>query len=344
MNDTEKELQKVELSLPVRFMHHVVQSFGSGVGDVALTNFQKRLAQNYFMAVDEALLKQEQKRNAQKEPAPCVWANVNMERLARDVVSFSRIGLDPNENNHISPVLYKNNKTGKYDVGFIPRYNGIELKARKYGLECPDIVIVELVHQKDHFKIFKKSADNPIERYEFEIREPFDRGEIIGGFYYHGHINHPQKNLVVAMSKKDIDKRKPQYASAEFWGGEKPVWKDNKKVGTEQADGWYEKMAYKTVYRAAYSAITIDSQKIDDDYRRLSAAENMGPSPEFEAEYKELANSELLLIEVDHAEAIDGIQPPPEGEQINPETGEVITNTAHHSAPMANDQPPFPVG
>ena len=56
-----KELQKAELSMSARFMNHVVQEYGSGVGEVALTNFQKRLAQNYFMAVDDALAKQEQK-------------------------------------------------------------------------------------------------------------------------------------------------------------------------------------------------------------------------------------------------------------------------------------------
>lgn len=325
-------IAKSDQSMSVRFMNHVVQEYGNGVGEVALTNFQKRLAQNYFMAVDDALVKQELRRDAQKEKIPAVWQNVNMERLARDVVACARIGLDPMENNHISPVLYKNNKTGKYDVGFIPRYKGIELKAKKYGLDCPDSVIVELVYSTDKFKSIKKSAVNKVESYEFEITNEFDRGSIIGGFFYHVYSMSPEKNKLVVMSKKDIDKRKPKYASSEFWGGEKDVWENGKKVGKEQVDGWYEKMAYKTIYRAAYSAITIDSQKIDDDYRRLSAAENMAGSAEFEAEYTEHANSQML--------------PAPElgnRDVIDEQTGEVIDSGPGDQPPPAENVPPFAV-
>jgi hypothetical protein len=50
----------------------------------------------------------------------------------------------------------KNNKTKKYDISFITRYRGLELKAKKYGLDVPDAVIVELVHANDHFKSIKK--------------------------------------------------------------------------------------------------------------------------------------------------------------------------------------------
>lgn len=317
-NDT-KELQKTELPMSVRFMEHVVQEYGHGVGEVALTNFQKRLAQNYFMAVDDALVKTEERRNKQKNATPAAWSNINMSRLAQDVVSLARIGLDPNENNHISPVLFKNNRTGKYDVGFITRYKGLEMKAKKYGLDCPDSVIVELVYSTDKFKSIKRSADNNVEKYEFEITNEFDRGDIVGGFFYHVYTSNPEKNKLVVMSKKDIDKRKPKYASNEFWG----------------KDGWYEKMAYKTLHRAAYSAVTIDSQKIDDDYRRLSAAENMSSGADFEAEYQEQANSTPLA---DDGPIVDAEFS--EGEVVDENTGEV-TNT-HESA--GEEEPPFPVG
>lgn len=322
MDENTKEIAKAELPVSVRFMNRVVSEFGGGVGEIALTNFQKRLAQNYFMAIDDALAKQEGRRNPEKEKTPSVWANVNMERLSRDVVAAARVGLDPMENNHISPVLYKNNKTGKYDVGFIVRYKGIEMKAKKYGLDCPDAVIVELVYSTDRFKSIKKSATNRVEGYEFEITNEFDRGEIVGGFFYHAYANSPEKNKLVVMSKKDIDKRKPKYASGEFWGGEVDQWERNPETGKNVkkkviVDGWYEKMAYKTIYRAAFNAITIDSQKIDDDFLRLSAAEAAAGSGAFELEYSTGANAILLETEA----KTNG------GEQlhiVDTDTGEVI--------------------
>ena len=120
----------------------------------------------------------------------------------------------------------------------------------------------------------------------------------------------------------------------------KYVWENGKKVGTEKTDGWYEKMAFKTVYRAAYSAITIDSQKIDDDYRRLSAAEDLASSRTFDDEYTEKANSTMLPsgdepIDAEFSE-----------ESVDPETGEVIGGAgAGQPGPHpGDDKPPFQVG
>lgn len=317
-----------QLTAGERFTNKVIAEFGSSVGEVALTNFQKRLGQNYFIAIDAALKTAEANRQKKSEKyrdkTPVIWDNVNMDSLARNVVAYARIGLDPAQKNHINMIPYKNNTTGKYDIGFIEGYRGIELKATKYGLEVPDNVVVELVYSTDKFKPIKKDRNNPYESYEFEIMDVFDRGEIKGGFYYHIYSKAPEKNKLVIMTIKDIEKRKPMYASTEFWGGEKDVWeKDektgrNKKVGTEQVEGWYEKMCYKTVYRAAYNDITIDSQKIDDDYLRLKQAENEFNEAEVEAEIAENANKEL--IDIDTGEIID-VEPEPttdaEPEQIS---------------------------
>jgi len=66
---------------------------------------------------------------------------------------------------------------------------------------------VEVVYSKDKFTPLKKSKGNPIESYEFEIVEPFDRGEIIGGFGYIEY-DEPSKNTLVLMSKAAMNKRK----------------------------------------------------------------------------------------------------------------------------------------
>lgn len=188
---------KKEPTQSERFMTKVISEFGSSVGEVALTNFQKRLAQNYFIALDAILKTTEEKRlrKAEKyrDALPVTWQNVNMEKLARDVVAMARVGFDPSQPNHINPIPYKNKHTNKYDITFIEGYRGIELKATKYGLDVPDHVTVELVYSTDKFRPVKKDSKNKFEGYEFGIVNPFDRGDIIGGFYYHGFSSAPEK-------------------------------------------------------------------------------------------------------------------------------------------------------
>lgn len=204
------EIEKKEPTQSERFMTKVISEFGSSVGEVALTNFQKRLAQNYFVALDAILKTTEEKRLKKSEKfrdaVPVTWQHVNMEKLARDVVAMARVGFDPSQPNHINPIPYKNKHTGKYDITFIEGYRGIELKATKYGLEVPDHVTVELVYSSDKFKPIKKDSKNQFEGYEFEIVNAFDRGNIIGGFYYHSFSKVPEKNKLVVMTKK-ISKR-----------------------------------------------------------------------------------------------------------------------------------------
>ncbi|MEG1166200.1 MAG: recombinase RecT [Oscillospiraceae bacterium] len=310
-------IAKVQPSASVRFTDKVLAEFGGGVGDIALTGFQRRLAQNYFIAIDAALRMAEEKRlkkRKNQDPLPIAWENVNMGLLARSVVSKARIGLDPAQKNHVSMMPFKNNALNKYDIVFIDGYRGIEMTAIKYGQDVPDAVIVELVYSGDHFKSHKKSLDNPVESYEFEIVDDFNRGEVKGGFYYHAFKDNPEKNKLTVMSMKDILKRKPAYASVEFWGGEKDIWDNGKKVGTEHTDGWFEKMCYKTVYRAAWSDITIDSQKIDQSYLELRQIEDSYHETAAVQEIEDCANSEAIDVDYDMMPNAD------------PETGEILEN------------------
>lgn len=310
---------KQELTMAERFTMKVMTIFQSTVGsDLPLTNFQKRLAQNYFIAADMALKGAEEKRRKKRQnqdPVPVIWANVDMDELARSVVSAARVGWDPMQNNHVSLVPFKNNATGKYGLTFIPGYRGLEIRAVKYGLDVPDGVVVELVYSNDKFKSFKKDRNNSVETYEFEIVNDFDRGELKGGFYYHLYSQNPEKNKLVVFTKKDIEKRKPRYASAEFWGGEKDVWKDGKKVGTETIEGWYEKMCYKTIYRATYNDITIDSQKIDDDFLKLKQMEEEFLESRVDQEIAEKGNKEVIDIT---AEPVDETDDTPSSDAEHP--------------------------
>lgn len=270
---------KQELSPSERFTAAVMRETSSTLGEAPeVTSFQKKLSNNYFIKIDGILKDSERKRLATKEEfrtqpdIEYAWKNVNIDKLALDVIAYSSVGLDPLQKNHIFPIPFKNTAKAQFDITFIIGYRGIELKAKKYGLDVPDVT-VEIVYEKDKFKAIKKDKLNPTETYTFEIQDAFDRGEIVGGFYFHEYTDKPNKNKIRPFTLKDIEKRRPEKASPEFWGGTKKVkkWVPNpndpgKKMqveAEEKTEGWFEEMVYKTIYRAAYEDITIDSEKID---------------------------------------------------------------------------------
>jgi recombination protein RecT len=267
-NTTKNQTPATNETAPsTRFMELVVREFQSNSGEIALNDQMKRLIQSNFIKLDSVLKEAEIKRLAKpeqsREPLELAWKNVNMEKMAQDCISFSMVGLDPMLPNQLFLIPYKNNHTNKYDIGFMPGYRGIEIRAKKYGINVPKSEVIELVYSNDHFEVLKKDFNNPVESYKFEIKNPFDRGEIIGGFYYFGYED-PTENEIRIFSIDEILKRKPKYASPEFWGGEKDEWKGGKVVGKVKVDGWYHEMCYKTLCRAAYGSITLDSEKINE--------------------------------------------------------------------------------
>ena len=326
------QVAKPQLSHSERFAQAVEREFSGGVGQVTLTSFQRKLCQNYFIKIDSILkdaeLKRQKKSEKYRDPLPLTWENMNMPKLAVDVIAFSGVGLDPTQPNHINPIPYKNNSLNKYDIVFIPGYKGIELKAKKYGFNVPDDVIVELVYKNDVFKVIKKDANNKVESYQFEVVDSFDRGDIIGGFYYHVYFGVPEKNKLRVFTLKDIEKRKPEYASAEFWGGEKDKWVNGQKQGKETVDGWFDEMAFKTIYRAAYNAITIDSQKIDENYMAVIQKEQESRDFQITNEIATKSNRNEIGFEeeepVQNAEEVSG----PESKEPKADAnGEVIDDS-----------------
>lgn len=305
-------VKKEDASPSERFTMAVIKEFPTGLSNepIELTSFQRKLIQNYFIKVDSALNEAETKRLTKTEQyrdaVPVTWQNVNMNKLALDVIAYSSIGLDPLQKNHISPIPYKNNKTQKYDINMMEGFVGLELKARKYGYDVPDDVIFELKYSTDIFKSKKKNADNKIESYDFEITNDFDRGELEGGFYYMMYNDNPEKNKLVVMNRAQIEKRKPKHASAEFWGGEKDEWNNGKKTGKkEKVEGWEEEMFDKTLKRHCWDKMPIDSQKIDDYLVRVLENESQTNDREVIEEIQANANrKEIGFIEVEDAEQV----------------------------------------
>jgi recombination protein RecT len=239
-----------------------------------------------------------------REAIPYTWKSINLQKFAMETVAAVKVGLDPLQPNHINLIPYANKTTQVYDIGMILGYKGLEIKAHKYGLDVPDSTTIELIYSTDKFRPIKKDARNAIESYEFEITNVFERGTVIGGFYYHSYNDNPSKNKLVILSVKDIEKRKPKTASVEFWGGEKDEWVNGKKTGKKvETEGWYEEMCYKTIARAAYNSITIDSTKIDSYLEVIEQNAFQFKQEEVKREIAENANQDEITIHIPEPES-----------------------------------------
>ncbi len=327
----ENQAQKKELTASERFTGMVINEFQGNVGQLNLNEYQKQLIRNYFIGIDNALKIAEERRSYSKKKAndpAIIWQNVNMNKLAVDVVQNAKLGLDMAVTNHLSVVPYLNGKTNKYDLNLMPGYEGLRYVAIKYAIYPIIDIRVELIHKNDKFKMTSK---NNVECYEFDIENPFDRGEVIGGFGYIRYQDETRNKLVV-MSKAELLKRKPSTAAAEFWGGEKDKWENGKKVGTETIEGWQEEMLYKTMVRATCKKVPLDPKKINESYIYvMESAENYyveNQEDKVNQEIEENANREL--IDIQSEETL-------EAETENPQT--VSEENATDEKP--NDRPAF---
>nr|WP_325297115.1 recombinase RecT [uncultured Dysosmobacter sp.] len=336
-----------------RFTATVMRQFGSTVGLPQVTDYQRQLVQGYFIAIDRALKAAEEERlrknnnnrdHKYDNDLPVTWANVNLTDLALDVVHYARMGLDMMQDNHLFPIPYKNNKTRKYDLTLMPGYNGIQYIAEKYALEKPAAVTIELVYSTDTFKPIKKTAGVKVEAYEFAINNPFARGEVVGGFGYIEYTD-PLKNKLVIMTLKDILKRKPQYASPNFWGGKQKVWEGGKQVEKE-TEGWFEEMCLKTLKREVYSAkhIPRDPKKVDDNYQYMKMQEARIADLQAQAEIDAYANGDVIdtTPELPPAapESLPPAPEPPAGYKVDQTTGELVPDAQPAPEPTAPTEPP----
>ena len=298
--------ETAQLTTSEKFTNKVLTEFGGNVAGVCrVTDYQRSLIQGYFIVIDRALKAAEQERvrknsnnrdHKYDNELPITWNTVNLNDLALDLVHYARMGLDMMQDNMLFPIPYKNNKRNIYDIELMEGYNGIRYIAEKYAVDVPTATTVEVVYSTDTFKPIKKSKDNHVESYEFEINNAFARGEIVGGFAYL-EFSDPTKNKLIIMSMHDVEKRKPAYASANFWGGKGKEWKDGKQVEVE-LEGWKDEMVRKTIIREAFSAkhLPRDPKKIDDSYQYAKLRESR--YAEMEAHAEIAANANMTMIDM----------------------------------------------
>lgn len=290
-----------------RFTNRILREFADNSGAIKITEQHRRLIQSYFIGIDNALKTAEayrQKKNAGNkdhkydEPLAYAWSNVDVNAsFAQSLVQYAKLGVDMMLPNQLAPVFFKDNKTNKYTCSFIIGYEGRRIIAQKYALNPFINVIAELVYETDEFIPHKKDTSHPFDSYEFRITNPFNRGAIVGAFGYVVREDERQNELFM-LNKAQIDKRKPERAAAEFWGGTKTVWEDGKKV-TKEVEGWYEEMALKTLKNYVYKHITMDAQKVDDTYSALLAAESDINEKRLASEVSKHANATVIDIETE---------------------------------------------
>lgn len=245
-----KDIEKRELSVSERFTQMIFKEFSALSGNgFSFTQEQKTLAQHLFVIIDSELQKAETDRQekGKKDKLPVIWANVNMQKLAKDAVHRINLGLDAFIENHIHIVPYFINNDKKYHITLSIGYIGMEYYRCNMAIKQPKDIRYELVYENDIFKPIKKDINHEIESYQFEIPKPFDRGEIVGGFGYISYED-PTENKLIELTKKDFKKAEDCAPSKKFW------------------TTWPERQCYKTIVRRTTAKIPPDPKKINQSY------------------------------------------------------------------------------
>ena len=298
-------MEEKKESASERFTALVMKQYGGISTPYTFTAKEKQLIRNYFICIDQMLQRTEADRvrkNASNKNhdydnvLPYSWKNIDMPQLAQDLAHYARVGLDMMEDNTLFPIPYKDSKGNLYTITLMEGYNGIRYQAEKYALDPFRSVTVEVIYQNDVFKPIKKSASNPVEGYEFDIPQPFDRGEPVGVFGYI-EFEDSTKNKLVIFSKADVMKRKPRYAAPEFWGGKKKAYENGKQVEVD-VEGWLPEMYEKTMKREIHGSKRIprDPAKIDDSYQYIRQREAQYVDIAVEAEVIENGNGSPVSL------------------------------------------------
>lgn len=277
-----------------RFTNKVLECYGDQSNGSEITEREKDIVKGYFMSIDLAL------RNSKQG---YTWGMVEIDKLAPRLSHYARLGLDMQLDNHLSPVPFKNNDTGKIELTLIPGYEGRKYIAKKFAIEPYEDIIVKLIGKNDTFKPIYKDANHEYDDYIYEENNPFDHGEIIGGFAYVCYSD-KTKNKITVMSISEIKKHEPPKGST-FWTGK-----------------WKEKMWIKTLVIEACKSISLDADKIREyrkDIDQLKADELNTVSIESNAEaHTKMSTGEF--IDVDFQDE----QKEPEPVAVDKETGETF--------------------
>ena len=238
-----KEIIQKKQTASERFAMAVERQFTAEIGNLNMTSYDKQIAQHLFIKIDAALATMEAERS-KEDITPYTWDNVDMRKLSIDAVHRVQLGIDALIPGSLYPIAYFNRKTKKYDLDLRVGYRGELYYKQKASTKPIRNVRVELVYSSDEFTVYKAGAHCALEGYDFKVTQPFDRGELVGGF---GYIEYEddKDNVLVILSRAEIDKYAGTAPSKKFWGP------------------WYDQMAYKTIVHRVMDKIVIDPTKVN---------------------------------------------------------------------------------
>lgn len=275
----EQALAKPSPTVSERFLADVERQFLAEMGrGVQFSALEQRLVQHMYLSVDQALKVAEARRKSGTEFA---WKNVDRQKLALDTVHRVSLGLDALVPGHVWPIFYWNSHKSQYDVDLRIGYIGRDFVTRRYAMETPVDITYELVYSTDTFKALPRSSSRDVEGYEFEISNPFDRGEIVGGFGYVTYDD-ARKNRLVLVTQRDF-KRSKAASKSNFWN-------DND-----------VEMHLKTIYHRVASKLPLDPAKVnaevlasvmDDESDVVDVAH-----AEVEVAHRNVANRQLVDVQ-----------------------------------------------
>lgn len=290
-------------TISARFLADVEKQFIAEMGTgLKFSEFEKRLTQHMYLKVDAALKTAEARR---KQGSEFNWKTVDRQKLALDTVHRVSLGLDALIPNHIHPVFYWNSKKGHYDVDLQIGYAGRDYVSRRHAVEKPLHIAYELVYDSDHFKALPRTTERQVDGYEFEINQPFDRGEIVGGFGYIAYDD-DRKNRLVLVTQRDFNRSKAASKSN--------FWRDND-----------VEMHQKTIVLRTASKIPLDPEKVNAAAFAAITAEDYQSDPEraeteVESAAAQNANAELLEAndppQREHVATIDVDEQQPDAEGL----------------------------
>jgi len=281
MSNQEKDTKAIEKKKPTvaeRFVSKVEREFEGAVGHgIEFTDEERQLASNLFIKIDSALKQHEADRN--ENQAPYKWENVDMQKLATDAVHRVRLGLDASIKNHIHVIPYFNGKTKKYDLNLQVGYKGKAYYRKRMAVDNVRDIRYELVHESDVFKVIKKSGRESIEDFAFDVKDPFDRGDIVGGFGYIVYEDET-KNKVVLVSEEEFVKVKNTAQTKLIW------------------NQWPDKMRLKTLVHRVTDELDMDPQKINPSYNYVEDQDDPFKDPNNEVKIEQPAEREPIDIDL----------------------------------------------
>ena len=275
----ENKEQKVE-TVAQRFTNAVVTAYGDVAKGIEVTPKQLSLISNYYIKLDESLRNSKQKYT---------WKQVRLNELATTLAHMAKLNLDMSLG-QLSFIPFKHKDTGTINLVPVIGAKGYEYIAKNFGLDPPKNVVIELVYSSDRFSVVKKDATHDYDSYIFEVTNPFDRGNIIGGFGYLEYGD-KSKNKILVMSEKDILKYRPQYYDQNFWSGEN-----------------MKKMYEKTIAKQLLKKVVLDPDKVNDvkdSFNRIEAQEINYTASIAQSEIDEnMCSGEVIDIEVEVSEPV----------------------------------------